>query len=219
MSSFQKFLQELVATGALTFVVAGATIINTVTGGSFGLLGLALSYGLITLIMGNAAAHEGGIDMNPAITLARWGVRRISSGGAIWRIIAQLVGAAVGAWLLTKIVPGAVDIQHLGTPTLASFVGTRSALLVEALMTAIIVWAAFGASNKRSGISTGAAYAVGALFAMPLTGAGLNPARVFGSAFVSGYWINHWIYWIGPLVGALAAGYWYKITAGSDESK
>lgn len=207
----------------LVFVSSGAVLANTVSGGALGGVGTALAVGFVSCLLVASLGLRGGVHLNPAVTIAYWARRKLSTPGAVAFIIAQLVGAVVGAWFLTKIYQDAASIAHLGVPGTAIFVGKKAALLTEAILTALLVLAAFGVEDKRTSspallaIAIGFAYAVGALIGGPPTGGIMNPARFFGPAAVAGYWVSHWLYWAGPVAGGLVSAYWYRIMAGSDE--
>lgn len=219
MIQWQKLAAEAAATGTLILAGAGAVLTNTAFPGSLGGVGIALAHGLAILVMVYAVAHISGAHINPAVTIAMWALRKIKTAEGVLYIIAQLVGAAIAAWLLILIYPdGAIASTHTGAPALASFVTPAVGVLVEALLTAVLVWTILGVTDDRApkgfaGLAIGLAVTLGLLVGASLTGAALNPARSFGPALVSGFWVNHWVYWAGPVLGALVAAYAYRCTA------
>lgn len=212
---WQKFLGEAVGTGALIFVGAGSVLSHTMTGGTLGTVGIALAHGFVVLVMVYALGHISGAHINPAVTIAAVATRRMGVPQGVAFIVAQLAGAIVGAWLLTLAFPAAPLEAHMGAPALAAFVGRKAGFVLEAALTGILVWTIFGATDRKAhpaaaGVAIGLAVALGVLVAGPLTGAALNPARSFGPAFIANFWMNHWLYWAGPVVGALIAAFVYR---------
>ena len=128
---------------------------------------------------------------------------------------AQLSGAIVGALLLLAAIPEAAD-TNLGSHALGADVSVGMGLVMEIILTFVLVFVIFGTAVDPGGagplapMAIGLAVLVGHLVAVPITGASMNPARSLGPALVSGEWANHWIYWIGPLIGGGLAGLTYK---------
>ena len=106
--------------------------------------------------------------------------------------------------------------SNLGATDLASNISFTIGILIEAILTFFLAFAIFNTAvekhenNTMAGFAIGMTLAVSILFAGPLTGASLNPARSFGPALASGHWANHLLYWIGPIMGAVAAGLVYE---------
>lgn len=210
---------EGVATLLFVFMGAGTVAVSGMldkdTLGSARLVAIALAHGLGILIGVAATAKISGGHLNPAVTVAavlagKMGLRR---GGTY--IAAQLVGAIVGALLIMAVVPDASE-GTLGSHGVVPGVGAGSALVAEIIGTFALVWVVFAVAIDPKGLNNIAPIAVGLtvllihLFLVPLTGAGVNPARSFGPALVSGTWADHWIYWVGPIVGGSAAGLLYE---------
>jgi aquaporin Z len=135
-------------------------------------------------------------------------------------MIAQLVGAAAGAFLLTAVVPEDTwRAVTLGTPTLATGLSNITGMILEAALTFLLVWVIFAtAVDDKSSFRGVAGYAIGLTVCMdillggPFTGAAMNPARAFGPALASSFWKNQGIYWVGPLFGgALAAALYNSV--------
>ena len=135
----QRALAELVGAFALVFVGAGSIAVAGV-GGS-GLVGVALAHGLAIAVMVSAVGHISGGHFNPAVTLGFVVTRRmdVRLGVVYWG--AQLVGAVVGAGLLTLLVPDSLtDPVALGTPLLGNGIGPGAAVVLEAVLTFLLVW-------------------------------------------------------------------------------
>ncbi len=131
--------------------------------------------------------------------------------------LAQLAGATAAACLLRVLVPEDVwQAVQLGTPALADGITRTAGMLIEGVMTFFLVFVVFatavdekGAFNKIAGFAIGLTITMGALFGGPFTGAALNPARAFGPALASHHWLNHGVYWVGPLIGGVLAAWIY----------
>jgi glycerol uptake facilitator-like aquaporin len=104
----------------------------------------------------------------------------------------------------------------LGTPALGFGVSQGTGIVVEAILTFFLVFVVFGTAvdprgpRAAGGLFIGLAIAMDILIGGPLTGAAMNPARAFGPALFAGAWTNHWVYWIGPLLGGAAGGLLYN---------
>jgi MIP family channel proteins len=220
----QKLLVEFFGTFAVIFFAAGVICADQflrATGqGSVTLLGLALAYGLVVAVMVTAVGHISGGHLNPAVTIGFWVTRRLGTIQALLYAVAQLLGAIAAAYLLAVIIPDSNwRPEALGAinPTLASDFTRLHAMLLEGVMTFFLVFVFFatavdirGAFNKIAGLAVGLAVAVDALVGIPFTGAAVNPARAFGPALVTrNHWTNHGVYWLGPLLGGVLAGFLY----------
>lgn len=209
---------EFLGTFALCFIGAGAICTNEWTGGSVGLLGIAMAHGLTLAVMVSALGHISGGHFNPAVTLGLLAGKKINGQAALVYIAFQLAGATFAAFLLTLIVPAAVwRAVSLGTPSLGGGIGLYPAVLLETILTFFLVLAVYGTAvdpkgtwNAIGGFGIGTVLIFDILVGGPLTGAAMNPARAFGPALVSGSWANHLVYWAGPILGGLAAGLVYN---------
>jgi MIP family channel proteins len=217
----QKLVAEFIGTFALIFMGAGSIcadqFLKASTPGGLGLLGIAAAYGLAMAIMVTAIGHISGGHFNPAITIGFWVTRKISTFDALLYWIAQLAGGAVAAFTLKWTVPEDIwRAVSLGTPALTHDLTRTTGMAVEAVTTFFLVFTVFatavderGAFNKIAGFAIGLSITMGALMAGPFTGAALNPARAFGPALAAHDWANHGVYWAGPLIGGVVAGWLY----------
>ncbi|MEP6671473.1 MAG: aquaporin [Chthoniobacter sp.] len=202
----RKLLSEFIGTFALIFAGTGAIVINHESGGAITHPGIALTFGLIVLAMIYTFGDVSGAHFNPAVTTAF-----AVAGRFLWRdvpgfILAQLGGAFAASALLRSLFPGD---QTLGAtlpsgPPMQSFV--LETVLTFLLMT-VILSVSTGAKEKgiTAGIAIGAVIALEAMFAGPICGASMNPARSLAPAVVSGHLQSMWVYLAGPLLGALLA--------------
>lgn len=226
---------ELVGTFALTFIGAGSIITTQLTGHP-DLVVVALAHGFVLAIVASAALNVSGGHINPAVTLTMLATGRIKGPLALGYIVSQLVGATVAGLLLNLIFRSLGDVGLkamneclLGTPALHDSLPAVMGLVVEIALTFLLVFAIFGTAvdpraPKIGGFGIGLAVCVDILMGGPLTGAAMNPARTFGTllgggAITSELWSQHWIYWGGPLIGGLLAGFLYDTLIMPKESR
>lgn len=184
----------------LTYLRAGPGIITLVT--AF-IQGFAL-VAMISIFSGVSGSH-----FNPAITIMLIFTRRITVIIGTIYVLAQLLGAVVGAALFRASVSGWREAS-LSATTRGDGILLRQAFLIEFMITTILLLVVLGtSSDTRAGlyilapVPIGFSVLVGVLIARTLTGASMNPARSFGPAVVSGTWNEHWLYWVAPLTAAL----------------
>lgn len=213
--------------GSLLFVIFGAGTV-AITGGllaerldSARLLVIALAHGLAYMLLVGAMLPISGGHLNPAVTFAAMVGRRMSFTKGVLYMLAQCAGAAVAALMLTLMLP-AGSYGTLGTHALALRVSAGSALMTEIVVTFVLVSAILAVVTSTRPAAMGLAVVgltaiVATLFAGPLTGASMNPARSFGPAFVMGAWKDQWIFWLGPLAGGALAACVHELFASSDK--
>lgn len=179
------------------------------------LIMISLAHGGAIGLMVYAFGHVSGAHFNPAVTISMLVTKKISIKEAIPYIISQLVGAIVAAASLKAIIPDLGSKVNFGTQPGPSDILNQSVVsgfAVEAILTFFLVTVIFmTAVHKKApagmyGLAIGGMIFLIHLVGVPLTGASVNPARTFGPALISGYWTNHLMYWIGPIVGAVIAG-------------
>jgi aquaporin Z len=200
---------EVVGTFLFFVVGAGSIAVGALSGGNppGGLVGIALAHGLVLAILVSSLGAVSGGHFNPAVTFGVWVAGRMSGIRAIAYVVAQLLGAVAAGLALRVLFDPATDPSHLGTPALGSGINPGEGMFDEAITTMVLLTAVFGTAvdpraPKIGGLAIGLAVAADILFAGPLTGAAMNPARWFGPAVVSGTLDNGYVWWIGPLVGA-----------------
>lgn len=212
MGGLRAFAAELTGTFALTLAGAGALCLDRATGGAIGPAGVALAYGGAAATVTHAFPSASG-RFNPALVVAELVTRRHAATRGVFALAAQLLGAVcAGLFLKAVLIGGRPEIAgapaYLGSVQ-PSGIGYRAATLVEAVLTFFLALAVFAADERRARrlgpISIGAATLFGALIGGPLTGGAMNPARAFGPALAAGYWSMHYVYWVGPLAGAIVA--------------
>jgi MIP family channel proteins len=202
---------EAVATFAFCFVGA-ASIINNA-----GLLGIAIAHGCMMAVLVSALGHISGGHNNPAVTFGVWVGGKISGQKAVLYVVFQLIGAVVAGLMLRMVFPEATwQAAKLGTPMLSPGVSMGAGILVETVLTFFLVLVVYGTAiddrgtwKAIAGFGIGLTIMCDILMGGPLTGASMNPARTFGPALAGGYWADHIVYWIGPLLGGGLAGLFY----------
>jgi aquaporin Z len=210
-SLFRRSLAELLGTFALVFIGAGSVASKYFPEATYGIFGVAVAHGLVMAVMVTAMLPISGGHLNPAITLGLLAVRRTDLRSAAAYVVAQLLGAVLAAVLIKAVYPiGVVRPISLGTPTVANTIQFHQAMILEGVMAFFLVSAVFGtvlhpAAPRLGGLGIGLALMFDILVGGPLTGAAVNPARAFGPALISGQWVAHLVYWIGPIVGGVLA--------------
>jgi MIP family channel proteins len=210
--AFRHFTAEFIGIFALVLVGGGA--IMAARSGGIGLVEVAIAHGLILAIMVTATMRISG-HLNPAVTIGFLVTRRIEPIMAGVYIIAQLLGAMLAAYVLkATFPPDLFEATRGGGQSVAQAVTTMQAITIEALATFFLVFAVFGTAvdpqaPKVGGFAIGLTITADILAFGPLTGASMNPARSFGPAVASSVFEGHLIYWIGPILGAVAAALIY----------
>ncbi|MFQ5997792.1 MAG: MIP/aquaporin family protein [Candidatus Bathyarchaeia archaeon] len=227
----RAWFAELVATYALVFfgtvsVTVSIVLFNlqpALNPASIFLIGI--THGLSIVLMIYAIGHVSGGHINPAVTIAMLATRKINPANGAGYIVFQIIGAILASVSHALILPqGAAVGFGLHQPGEAIGFSQTTALGVEIILTFFLVFVIFGvAVHKRAPVGW-AGFAIGMTVAMdhfigiPLTGASMNPARSLGPALISGNFGAHWLYWVGPIIGALlaAAVYYYIVMSRED---
>lgn len=208
MKNLSAYLAEALGTFALVFFGAGSFLV-AVDGAGIGLLGVALAHGLALMMIVYSLGGISGAHVNPAVTFGMWVSGKMPTWEAVKYVVSQLIGSVFAALVLMLLLdpPAAAN---LGTPEVAKNLSLWQGLFIEGLLTFFLVFAVMSTADKKfppaaSGLTIGLTLTISIFIGGILTGAALNPARAFGPAAVSGTWVNHLIYWAGPLLGALVA--------------
>ncbi len=243
-SIVQRALAEVVGTFLLVFLGAGAGTLIAVNfaqdKSASGLLIVALAHGLALLIAVYTIGKISGAHVNPAVSIALASVGKLKWMDAIWYIVAQLVGATLGALGVLLVIGREAGLAAgVGATFFKASTNPVQAAAIEALGAFVLVLAIVGtAVDKRApagwaGLVIGLALAAPILFLGPITGASLNPARTFGpdivmtlftgkasvAAVAGSLWGQYWVYIVGPIVGGVAAAWLYRFIARPDESE
>lgn len=215
---------EFVATFALVLIGAGAVVLSST--GRLDLTGVALAHGLVLAIMVSVTAHISGGLVNPAVTIALWVTGKLSGSRTLAFILAQLLGAVAGAYLLKYIVPANVfAVGAGGGVAVDRSISAGRAVVIEAVATFFLVFAVFGTAvddrgpfSKTAGLTIGLVLTFDILAFGPWTGAAMNPARWFGPALSTGVWTDWWVWVVGPVAGGVIAAvtYWAAFLRGRE---
>jgi MIP family channel proteins len=203
----REVLAEAVGTFILVFVGTGAVMVNQISDGALTHLGISAVFGAVVAALIYTLGHISGAHFNPAVTLA------LTVGGHFPRhrvlsyVGGQCGGAIAGSLLLF------LSLGKVGTlgATLPLADNWLQALVLETVLTFILMLVILGSAvDERAppgfgGLAIGLTVAVEAAVMGPITGASMNPARSLGPALVAGVWQHHWLYWVGPIGGALLA--------------
>jgi aquaporin Z len=202
----KKLLAEFLGTFALVFAGTGAMVVNQTSSGAVTHVGVALTWGLVVLAMIYTLGDVSGAHLNPAVTLGVWAARRMERKLVMPYIASQVLGALAASGVLRVLFPD--------NPTLGATVPADSdmqSFVLEVILTALLMFVILGVSTGAkekgitAGIAVGAVITLEAMFAGPICGASMNPARSLAPALVSGHLQSLWIYLIAPVLGALLA--------------
>jgi aquaporin NIP len=202
----RKLASECIGTFALVFAGTGAIVIDRASGGAISHPGVALTFGLVILAMIYTFGDISGAHFNPAVTIAFTAARRLPFREAPGYIAAQLTGAFAASALIRFLFPSDPTLGATlpAGPALQSFILET---VLTFLLMLVILSVSTGAQEKgiTAGIAIGAVIGLEAMFAGPISGASMNPARSIAPAIVSGHLEHLWLYIAGPILGALLA--------------
>lgn len=202
----QRYWAEFFGTFALVFAGTGAIVINDVSGGAVTHPGIAITFGLVVLAVIYAIGDISGAHINPAVTVGFWVAGRFPAKDIAPFVGVQLAGAVSASALLRMLFR---DHDTLGATLPAGSV--VQSFVLEIVLTwflmFVILCVSSGAKEKgiMAGVAIGGVVALEAMFAGPICGASMNPARSLGPALLSGTWTAQWIYLAAPIIGAALA--------------
>jgi aquaporin NIP len=202
----KKYAAESFGTFALVFAGTGAIVINEASNGAITHVGIALTFGLVVLAMVYTVGDISGAHLNPAVTLGFWTARRLPGRDVGPYVLSQVAGALAASGLLRLLFPGS---KFLGATLPAG--AEMQSFILEAVLTFILMLTILnvstGAKEKgiTAGIAVGAVIGLEAMFAGPVCGASMNPARSLAPALVSMHLEHLWLYLVAPPLGAAAA--------------
>lgn len=219
----RKYLAEAFGTMFLVLLACGSAVL---AGPKIGVLGIGLCFGLVLLCLCYCIGNISGCHVNPAVSFAMWLSGKLSGKDFVGYVVAQLVGAAIGAGFLYWFVNmnpgfdfgGITGANNLATNVLQPGATSGMALLVEILFTFFFVLVILGATDAKHGFGKFAGLAIGIalglvnIVGIPVDNCSVNPARSFGPALFSpDAWGDFWIMVVGPLAGALIAVLAWKV--------
>ena len=202
----RKYVAELLGTYALVFAGTGAVIIDQETGGSITHGGVAITFGLIVMSMIYALGNVSGAHLNPAVTIAFTIAKRFKWKEVPGYIAAQIVGACLASATLRLLFP-ANDLLGATLPLHSELQSFVLEVLLTFFLMLVIINVATGSKEQGmfAGLAIGSVVALEAMFAGPICGASMNPARSLAPALISGHLQHLWIYLTAPTAGAIAA--------------
>ncbi|MCB0699823.1 MAG: MIP family channel protein [Chitinophagales bacterium] len=202
----KKYVAEFIGTYALVFCGTGAIVINQETAGAVTHVGVAITFGLIVMSMIYAFGNISGAHINPAVTLSFAIAKRFPFKEVFPYIISQLIGALAASFTLKFLFP----VNELLGATIPAGTDMQSfvlELLLTFFLMLVIMNVAHGSKEQGmfAGLAIGAVVALEALFAGPICGASMNPARSIGPAIASGHLESLWVYIVAPVLGTAAS--------------
>jgi aquaporin NIP len=208
----KKLIAELIGTFILVFAGTGAIIINDIAN-AIGHVGIALTFGFVIVALIYSFAHVSGAHFNPAVTVAFWSMGEFERKNVIPYISAQILGGVLASLALYLLLREnfvlVSDVSYLGA-TLPSGSASQSFgfefILTFILMIVICSSAVHGKATKDfAGLAIGLTVGLESMFAGPITGASMNPARSIAPALVSGNFEHLWLYIVATILGAVCA--------------
>ena len=207
----RQLAAEFLGTFALVFAGTGAAVTNDLSGGAVTHVGVALTFGLIVLAMVYALGDVSGAHLNPAVTL---GVLRLRAFPRVGRAAVFAQPVCGGRWVASLTVKFLFP-DHLTLGATLPAGSAAQSFVLEVILTFLLMFVIMNVSTGPketgilAGIAVGAVVALEALFAGPICGASMNPARSLGPAVASWRFASLWIYLTAPIIGAvLGVGAW-----------
>lgn len=231
LKTWRAAAAEFIGTGLFVLIGVGSVIVAkaSLDAGTFGaappsgfVIAVSIAHGLGILLAVAATAAISGGHVNPAVTFSQVLTGRMKVSTGLLYAGAQIAAAILAVLLLKTVIAGPME-QGLGAHGINTALlddqvgdGAGAGLLVEIALTFALVFVVFATAVDPKGPRHLAPAAIGLVImadhfiGVPLTGASMNPARSFGPAVVANIWTDHWIYWLGPLIGAGIAALLYE---------
>lgn len=205
-AKMNRYVAEAVGTFFLVFAGTGAIVVDAVTGGAVTHAGIALTFGMIVMVMIYALGEVSGAHFNPAVTLGFVAAGRLPLREAPPYVVSQCAGAIAASASLGMLFPATTTLGAT-SPSGALPQAFVLEIVITALLMFVILAVSTGAREKgiTAGLAIGATVALCAMFAGPVSGASMNPARSLGPALAAGELAGLWIYLSAPVVGAVLA--------------
>jgi len=226
MSDLRKYAAEAIGTFWLTFGGCGAAVLAAAFPAlGIGFVGVALAFGLTVLTMAYAIGHVSGCHLNPAVTVGLAVGGRFPGSQVLPYIVAQVIGAIVGAAVLYVIASGQAGFDAAASGFAANGYGEHSpgkyglgsAVVAELVLTMMFLFIIMGSTHGKAPagfapIAIGLGLTLIHLIGIPITNTSVNPARSTGPALFVGGWAlaQLWLFWVAPLVGGAAGGALYR---------
>jgi MIP family channel proteins len=208
----RKVGAEMIGTFALVFAGCGAIMADQITGGAVSHVGVGLTFGLVIMVMIYATGHVSGAHFNPAVTIAFASIGRFPWKQVPAYVIGQITAAVLASLCLYTLLG---PIADLGATAPAG--PATQALVLEVIVTFFLMFVITSVATDSRAVGQMAGWAIGgtvalaAIFAGPISGASMNPARSLGPALVAGQLAHGWLYVAAPIMGALLGAWAYKL--------
>ena len=210
-------IAEFIGTFALVFVGCGSMMVDAITGGQLGHVGVSAAFGLVIMVMIFSTGHISGAHFNPAVTLAFVTLRKIRLWHAAGYCITQIAAAIAASACLYAILG---SVGTMGGTHPASHMSFEGVFLLEVILTFFLMFVIVCvATDSRSvgslaGVAIGGTVTLASLMGGPLTGSSMNPARTLGPAIVGGHDHHVALYLVAPCLGALLGAWTYQVIRG-----
>ncbi|KAL7159337.1 hypothetical protein ABFS83_01G020600 [Erythranthe nasuta] len=212
----KALIVEFITTFLFVFAGVGSAMAADKLNGDalVGLFFVAMAHALVVGVMISAGLRISGAHLNPAVTLGLLAGGHITVIRSILYWIDQLLASVAACALLSFVTGGLKTPIH----SLASGVGSIQGVVMEIILTFSLLFTVYATivDPKKGNLEglgpllTGLVVGANIMAGGPFSGASMNPARSFGPALVSGNWTDHWVYWVGPLIGGGLAGFIYE---------
>ncbi|KAL3739634.1 hypothetical protein ACJRO7_020967 [Eucalyptus globulus] len=215
----QKLIAEVFGTYFLIFAGCGSVAVNLDNEKVVTLPGISMVWGLAVMVLVYSVGHISGAHFNPAVTIAFATCRRFPWNEVLPYITAQVIGSTLACGTLRLLFTGKLN-HFVGTQPAGSDV---QAFVFEFIITFYLMFIVSGvgtdnrARGEFAGLVVGATVLLNVLFAGPITGASMNPARSLGPAIVSHHYAKLWIYIVAPIVGAISGAWVYNLIRFTDK--
>ena len=225
MPMSKKLVAEFIGTFWLVLGGCGSAVLAAAFPEvGIGLAGVSLAFGLTVLTMAYAIGHISGCHLNPAVTIGLWAGGRHPVGEVLPYVLAQVLGAIAGAFVLYMIASGKAGFDVAGGLASNGYgahspgaYSLQAGFLTEIVMTLMFLLIILGATDRRAPagfapIAIGLGLTLIHLISIPVTNTSVNPARSTGPALMVGGWAiaQLWLFWVAPIAGALIAGFVYR---------
>jgi len=213
----QIITAEIIGTFLLIFAGCGAIIVNDLYGGALGHVGVNAVFGLVVMAVIYSLGNISGAHINPAVTIGFYFAGRIPAASIPPYLIAQAIGAVLAGTTLFFLFP-----EHQSYGATMPAIDTGRAFALEVLISFCLMFVILNVStgHQEKGLMAGAAIGgtvtLFALFAGPVTGASMNPARSLGPAIAALNFESLWLYFLAPIIGMCLTSPFCRLIQGDD---